>query len=74
MMLFQLLDFFMGVYFQILLIVTIVTNWMIELIFLLCSMLSGMFQLTIDKHPVWLYNIGIPVSAGLAVNVRRLGQ
>ena len=51
-------------------------------IFVLCSRLSGLFQLTqslirkltptIDKIPVWSYIIGIPASAGLDVNVRRL--
>ena len=29
---------------------------------------------TIDKIPVWWYIIGIPASAGLDVNVRRLGN
>ena len=47
-----------------------------------CSRLSGLFQLTqslihkltptIDKIYVWWYIIGIPASAGLHVNVRRL--
>ena len=51
-------------------------------IFVTCSILSGLFQLTqsliskltptIDKIPVWWYIIGIPTSAGLDVNVRRL--
>ena len=47
-----------------------------------CSRLSGLFQLTqssirkltptMDNIPVWWYIIGIPASAGLDVNVRRL--
>ena len=47
-----------------------------------CSRLSGLFQLTqslirkltltIDKIHVWWYIIGIPASAGLDVNVKRL--
>ena len=47
-----------------------------------CSRLSGLFQLTqslirkltptIDSIPVWWYIIGIPASAGLNVNFRRL--
>ena len=51
-------------------------------IFVTCSRLSGLFQLTqsliskltptIDTIPVWWYSIGIPASAGLGVNVRRL--
>ena len=51
-------------------------------IFVTCSRLSGLFQLTqslirklsptIDKIHVWWYIIGIPDSAGLDVNVRRL--
>ena len=51
-------------------------------IFVTCSRLSGLFQLTqslirkltptIDKIQVWWYIIGIPTSAGLDVNVRRL--
>ena len=51
-------------------------------IFVTCSRLSGLFQLTqslickltstIDKIHVWWYIIGILVSAGLDVNVRRL--
>ena len=51
-------------------------------IFVSCSRLSGLFQLTqslickltpiIDKIPVWWYIIGTPASAGLDVNVRRL--
>ena len=51
-------------------------------IFVTCSRLSGLFQLTqslirkltptIDKIHVWMYIIGIPASAGLDVNVRRL--
>ena len=46
------------------------------------TFISGLFQLTqslirkltstIDKIPVWWYIIGIPASAGLDVNVRRL--
>ena len=51
-------------------------------IFVTCSRLSALFQLTqslirkltptIDKIPVWWYIIGIPASAGLYVNVIRL--
>ena len=51
-------------------------------IFVTCSRVSGLFQLTqslirkltptIDKIPVWWYIIGIPASADLDVNVRRL--
>ena len=51
-------------------------------IFVTCSRLSGLFQLTqslirkltltIDKFPVWWYIIGIPANAGPDVNVRRL--
>ena len=51
-------------------------------IFVTCSRLSWLFQLTqslirklipkIDKIPVWWYIIGIPASAGLDVNDRRL--
>ena len=51
-------------------------------IFVTCSRLSGLFQLTqslirkltptIDQIHVWCYIIGIPASAGLDVNVRRL--
>ena len=51
-------------------------------IFVTCSRLSGLFQLTqsliskltptIAKIPVWWYIIGIPASACLDVNVRRL--
>ena len=51
-------------------------------IFVTCSRLSGLFQLTqslirkltptIDKIHVWWYIIDIPASAGLDVNVRRL--
>ena len=53
-------------------------------IFVTCSRLSGLFQLTqslirkltptMDKIPVWWYIIGIPApaSAGLDVNVRRI--
>ena len=51
-------------------------------IFVTCSRLSGLFQLTqslirkltptMDNIPVWWYSIGIPASAGLDVNVRRL--
>ena len=51
-------------------------------IFVTCSRLSGLFQLTqslirkltptMDTIPVWFYIIGIPASAGLDVNVRRL--
>ena len=51
-------------------------------IFVTCSRLSGLFQLTqslirkltptIDKIHVWCYIIGIPASAGLDVNVWRL--
>ena len=51
-------------------------------IFVTCSILSGLFQLTqslirkltqkIDKIPVWWYIIGIPGSSGIAVYVRRL--
>ena len=51
-------------------------------IFITCIRLSGLFQLTqslirkltpsIEKIPVWWYIIGIPASAGLDVNVRRL--
>ena len=50
--------------------------------FVTCSRLSGLFQLTqslihkltpkMDKIPVWWYIIGIPASAGLDANVRRL--
>ena len=51
-------------------------------IFITCSRLSWLFQLThslirkltptIDKIPVWWYIIDIPASAGLDANVRRL--
>ena len=51
-------------------------------IFVTCSRLSGLFQLTqslirkltptIVKIHVWWYIIGIPANAGLGVNVRRL--
>ena len=51
-------------------------------IFVTCSRLSGLFQLTqslirkltptIDKIHVWWYIIGIPASAGIDINVRRL--
>ena len=51
-------------------------------IFVTCSRLSGLFQLTqslirkltptMDKIPVWWYIICIPASTGLDVNVRRL--
>ena len=51
-------------------------------IFVTCSRLSVLFQLTqsliskltltIDKIPVWRYIFGIPAGAGLGVNVRRL--
>ena len=51
-------------------------------IFVTCSRLSGLFQLTqsiirkltptIYKIPVWWYIISIPANAGLDVNVRRL--
>ena len=51
-------------------------------IFVTCSRLSGLFQLTqslickltptMDKIPVWWYVIGIPASAGLDVNVKRI--
>ena len=51
-------------------------------IFVTCSRLSRLFQLTqslirkltptIDKIHVWWYIIGIPASAGLYVNVRRI--
>ena len=51
-------------------------------IFVTCSRLSGLFQLihslirkltpTIDKIPVWWYIIGIPASADVDVNVRRI--
>ena len=51
-------------------------------IFVTCNRLSGLFQLTqslirkltptIDNIPVWWYIIGIPTSAGIDVNVRRL--
>ena len=53
-------------------------------IFITCSRLPDLFQLTlsliskltltIDKIPVWWYIIGIPASAGLDVNVGRLGN
>ena len=49
-----------------------------------CNRLSGLFQLTqslinkltptIEEIPVWWYIIGIPASAGLDVNVRRMGN
>ena len=51
-------------------------------IFVTCSRLSVLFQLTqsliskltptIDKIPVWRYIFGIPAGAGLGVNVRHL--
>ena len=51
-------------------------------IFVTCSRLSGLFQVTqslilqltpiIDEIPVLWYSIGIPACAGLDVNVRRL--
>ena len=51
-------------------------------IFVTCSRRSGLFQITqslirkltppIDKINIWWYIIGIPASAGLDVNVRRL--
>ena len=80
MVLFQQVDFYTCVNIRILLIVTIVVNW--THIFVTCSRLSGLFQLTqslickltpiIDYIPVWWHIIGIPASAGLDVNIRRL--
>ena len=63
----------MGVNIRILLIVTIVVNWLSEL-FLLTQCLIRKLTPTIDNIPVWWYIIGIPASAGLDVNVRRLGN
>ena len=49
-------------------------------IFVTCSRLSALFQLTQSRFenlhqqiPVWWYIIGIPASDGLDVNARRLG-
>ena len=54
----------------------------LTIFFVTCSRLSGLFQLTqslirkltptMDTIPVWWYISGIPASAGLDVNVRRL--
>ena len=83
MVLFQQVDFYTAVNIRILLIVAIVVKYDdLTHIFVTCSRLSVLFQLTqsliskltptMDIIPVWWYIIGVPTSAGLDVNVRRL--